>query len=224
MSGKGRNAKSFRLWRRKDRGNVFFMRLPGGAWESTGCTDRTNAEKRAIQRLGAMEHAAVEGKTALRKDDLTQGGQTLSQYAADFFLWDAGKPPRCPWCIMKLTEGKQIGPEHAARQRRLLDRFILTDPIADLPLRMIRKGHVMDFRARVLAKCEADVSDEENPKGKRTSSLVLSALSAIFSLAVSRDELESNPVARVIVRSKGAARGTLTLAELRKLPPCPAST
>jgi integrase len=120
---------------------------------------------------------------------------------------------------MKLTEGRQIGPEHAKRQRRLLDRFILTDAIADLPLRAIRKGHVMDFRTRVLGKCGADVSDEENSKGKRTASLALAALSAIFSLAVSREELESNPVARITVRSKGTPRGTLTLAELRRLFP-----
>ncbi|MGA2478726.1 MAG: hypothetical protein ABSG63_08260 [Spirochaetia bacterium] len=103
------------------------MKQPGGEWESTGCTDSGAAEKRAIQKLAVIEHAAVEGKSPIKKADIEKGGPTVREYSKDFFVWEAGKPPVCPWCTMKLAEGKQIGPEHAARQRRLLERFIQKD-------------------------------------------------------------------------------------------------
>jgi hypothetical protein len=103
-----------------------------------GDKGRNKKETRAIQRSGVIEHAAVAGKTAERK--VLAGGLTPREYARDLFKRDPGQPPSCPWCIMTLTEGKQIGPEHAKKQRRLLDRFILKDPIADLPFRTIRRG------------------------------------------------------------------------------------
>ena len=54
----------------------------------------------------------------------------LKEYSADFFVWD-----RCPHCRKLREEGRQITKRHAYNQRLLLEKYLLTDPIADKPLR-----------------------------------------------------------------------------------------
>lgn len=122
------------------------------------------------------------------------GGMSFAEYAAPFFLWNS-----CPHCKRVRASGGQIGPEHVANQRSLLERFILSDPFAQLHISKIKRGDCIDLRARLIEKLKINVDDREDPAGKRTVNAAMTVVSTIF--------------------SEGVERGIFTAQELRSLFP-----
>jgi integrase len=213
--------KSFRLWKRKDRKDVYYVQFPGEKWVSTGCTDRNAAESHANDMLAARRMAKIT-KMNIPDDKLPAPAMlTLGEYAKDFFIWD-----KCPHCRRVLENGGQIGPEHAKRQRRLLERFIIgngsgedRDSIAGIRLSDIRKNDCYEFRSRLVSKLNVNIQDRDDPVGKRTVNSVMTSLSTIFSEAMEREILESNPAAKMLVKYRKPLRGTFNEKELRKMFP-----
>ena len=125
--------KPYQLWKRKDRGGQYYFRLRGeSGWQNTGKTTRGDAEDYIIEEL----------KKARPK---TPAGPILREYLARFFVWET-----CPHIARLRGEGKRISRQHAKHQRSLLDRYVLTDPLADRPVKAIRRGDVLDFRQRLI--------------------------------------------------------------------------
>jgi len=122
------------------------------------------------------------------------GGMSFAEYAAPFFLWNS-----CPHCKRVRASGGQIGPEHVANQRSLLERFILSDPFAQLHISKIKRGDCIDLRVRLIEKLKINVDDREDPAGKRTVNAAMTVVSTIF--------------------SEGVERGIFTAQELRSLFP-----
>ena len=122
------------------------------------------------------------------------GGMSFAEYAAPFFLWNS-----CPHCKRVRVSGGQIGPEHVANQRSLLERFILSDPFSRLLITRIKRGDCIDLRDRLIEKLKINVDDREDPAGKRTVNAALTVVSTIF--------------------SEGVERGIFTAQELRSLFP-----
>ena len=194
------------------RGKVYYYRLGSDLdrrQRSTGKKTKTDA---ALY----VEHEVIGFTDA--------GRGTLGEYAADFFKW-TGEIPECPHCSRVLASGGQIGKPHAKHQRRLLERFILGDAknkpdiISTLKLGQIKRGDCIEFRDRVIRKIEAKVTDREDSKGKRVVNSALVVLSTIFSEAMEREHVESNPASRLAIRFKGKQRGVFDAGELRKLFP-----
>jgi len=52
---------------------------------------------------------------------------------------------KCPHCLRIQADGRQIGPEYAATQRKLLEAYLLKDQIAELPIGQIRRSDCIDF-------------------------------------------------------------------------------
>ena len=200
--------KPYRLWKR---GSIYYYQLPESTgWKSTGKTAKSRAETFVVNLI----------KSGDNSPDIT-----LGEYAQSFFKWDIGNAPRCPHCQRVLASGGQIGPEHAERQRRLLERFIIGDKenkpdlIARKRLGDIKRRDCIDFRSRVIKNLGVDITDREAPKGKRVTNLVMTVLSTIFSEAIEREDLDANPAARLSIKYQKAKRGVFSAAELRDLFP-----
>ena len=166
-----RPQKTVRLWKNKQTG-VFYYRLPGGAWRSTGCKSRPAAHNFAMEKYKADEVAAAKKRPR-------RG--TVKDLLQPYYLWD--EDPRIG---ARRLEGKQIARQHAEHSRRLLELHVWGDPIAELLVRGLTVGAVEDFRARLAAKV-----------GPRTVNGVLTALGAVFAYLHRRGELPANPFAAV---------------------------
>ena len=192
------------------RGKVWYYRLPSDPKRTPHSTRESNKGRAAL-----FVETEVLGLSPV-------GQSRLGEFAADFFVWN-GSLPTCPHCSRVLASGGQIGPEHAQRQRRLLERFIIgdnenePDPISYMSLGKIRRGDCIDFRDRVLRTVGANIRDRESSKGKRVINSVMVVLSTVFSEAVEREHIESNPAARLAIRYARQQRGSFSAAELRLL-------
>ena len=211
--------KTFRLWKRKDRKNVYYVQFPGESWISTGCTDRDAAEEQANDLLAARRLAKITNVNVPDDKLPAPTRLTLGEYAKDFFVWD-----KCPHCRRILENGGQIGPEHAKRQRRLLERFIIgtdgdVDILASIKLSEIRKNDCYEFRSRLVSMLNVNIQDRDDSSGKRTANSVMTVLSTIFSEAVERGILESNPASKMLIKYRKPVRGSFTSNELRKMFP-----
>jgi hypothetical protein len=85
---------------------------------------------------------------------------TLREFLAPYFIWDT-----CPHVARYRNKKKQIGRGHVADSRRTLEKHVFTDQIADIPVGMLRRADILDFRQRIL-----------NAKGPRVANNVLTAL------------------------------------------------
>jgi integrase len=107
------------------------------------------------------------------------------------------------------AEKKQIGAQHVRNQRTLIDRYILQDPVADKNLVELRRGDILDFRGRLLAK----VSDARANR-------VIGCLKTCIKEAVYREELPKDPTLGVgNIHHEALQRGVFTADELRRLFP-----
>jgi integrase len=199
--------RPFRFW---NRGGTIYYRLAGGVWKSTG--KKTEAEAMDVVLALLREQGKSIGAHVARL--------SLGEYAAPFFLWD-----RCPHCLRVRASGGQLGPEHVASQRSVLERFLIgnkdhkPDPLASTPIVKIKRGDCIDFRARLIRKLGVSIDNREDPAGKRTVNLAMTALSTIFSEGCERGELEYNPAARLAIKYVKRERGIFTPAEMKKMFP-----
>lgn len=121
--------KPFRLWKRKDRGGVYYYRWASGPWRSTGCTRRGQAE------TYVLAHPLPDIREAVLLRDFLRP-----------FYTDA-----CPHVARLHAEKKSIGAEHVKHCRALLDSYVLKDQIADSNVGELRRGDILDFRGRLIA-------------------------------------------------------------------------
>ncbi len=129
-----RPTKNFRLWK-KDK-KIYYFKLPGGCWKSTGCTRKTDAENFANDRLVEWDPPISVPK-----------GKRLRDFIEPYFVWD-----RCPRIAERIADGKRISKEHAKHQRAVIENYILTDQIADINMHKLTRGNVKDFKARLIQK------------------------------------------------------------------------
>ena len=84
-----------------------------------------------------------------------------------------------------------------------MNRYILTDPLANWPIAEIRRGDVEDFRNGIRKR-----TGKPNLTNK-----VLGVLKVIFSEAYHREDLERNPTSGVDnIKEDRMVRGTFTAA------------
>ena len=190
-------AKPYGLWKRGGKNGIYYFRLGGGPWRSTGCSRQDQATDFALARL---EKARAE---ASQKAEQAAAG-ILRTYLEPFYCWG-----RCPHIARLLAEKKQISPQHAKNQRALLERYVLKDPIADKNLAELRRGDILDFRGRMLAK----VSDSQANR-------VVGVLKTCIKEGVYREEIVKDPTLGVgNIHLEARERGVFTADELRRLFP-----
>ncbi|GAI79865.1 unnamed protein product, partial [marine sediment metagenome] len=175
-------------------------------------------EDRAVAVLGERFEGLGYKSTGTRRQDLAlevvqealaRGGGSLDSlrlYALPFFIRDT-----CPRTQHLSGEGKETGNRHLREQRRILERYVLTDPLADKPLAEITRGDVVTFRALLLDKLSGKF---------RTVNKTLGVLKTIFGEAVYREDLRSNPAQGIgNTKYRVLKSGILTLEELLRLFP-----
>lgn len=192
----------YRFWNRD--GTIYFKLRAGNGWKTTGKHTQADAMDYV---LGLLREQGVSLSEHI-------GGMSFAEYAAPFFLWNS-----CPHCKRVRASGGQIGPEHVANQRSLLERFILSDPFSQLLITKIKRGDCIDLRDRLIEKLKINVDDREDPAGKRTVNAAMTVVSTIFSEGVERGELDFNPAAKLNVKYRKTERGIFTAQELRSLFP-----
>ena len=87
--------------------------------------------------MNRLEEAEKEAARASRKAK----ERSLRKYLEPYYQWD-----RCPHIARLRAEKKQISEQHAKHQRALINKYILEDSIADLSVRELRRGDVLDFQ------------------------------------------------------------------------------
>jgi integrase len=125
-------------------------------------------------------------------------------YAEPFHVW-----PSCPRVTRLLAENKQIGKTHVEDMRRLMNKYVFLDT-AFCSLRMadIRRGHVLDFRSRLLEQIGAC----------NTLNRVMSAIKTILSEAYFRGDSDVNAGDKIgNINYEAETRDVFTLDEMRLL-------
>jgi len=187
-------AKPYGLWKR---GRTYYYRLPGGSWRSTG---RSRQDEALAYVLDQIEKAKQEVARRAR----AAAAVPLRAYLEPFYRWGS-----CPHVARLLAEKKQISPQHARNQRALIDRYIFKDPIADIAIQDLRRGDIVDFRGRMLAKV-----------GDRQANRIIGVLKTCLKEGVYREEISKDPTLGVgNVHHVAQERGVFTPEELRRLFP-----
>lgn len=128
-----RPTKNYRLWKNSQTG-YYYYKLPGGSWKTTGTKLKTDANNIAQQNWKENAPAPKRKPTG-----------TVGSYFNPYFDWD-----RCPRIADRRAEGKRISPQHAKRQRVILDKYILTDKLMDMQLRKVIPEDIRAFRKRMI--------------------------------------------------------------------------
>lgn len=128
---------------------------------------------------------------------------TLEQFLAPYFL-----PGLCPHIGRVLADGGRYSIKWAKDQRKRLERYVLTDPIAQMPVADLRPGHIEDFKQRL----------RSHNLSYRTMNLVLSALKTALREGYHRGDLDRDPTTGVgQVRGKPKETGIFSLEEMRRI-------
>jgi integrase len=163
-------------------------------WRSTGYERKTDAEHFVINKLKEWEPPAR-----------APSGRTLRDFLSQYYVWDA-----CPRIAERRANGKRIDKQHAERQRRLIEKYILTDLIAEMNVRKMTRGDVKDFKNRLVKKYGTT---------RRVNSII-TVLKTCFRDGVDRELLKRDPAAGIgKVSYKKAESGIFTAKELQKLFP-----
>lgn len=173
----------------------WYYHLPGmKGYKSTGTRDHHEAVLFTQEKMKSVEFPGP------RRAPL------LKEFSADFFVWD-----RCPHCTKLRDEGKQITKRHAHHQRLLLEKYLLTDTIAEKPLGSITRADILDYRSRLAKLLGSKVN---------TANKALGVLKTILKEALFREDIARDPTAGVgnLKEDRGEA-GIFTAEELRKLFP-----
>ena len=106
------------------------------------------------------------------------------------------------------SDGKPITFRWAQDQRSRLDRLVVEDPLAAIPVSDLTPGHIEDWKKRQRLK----------GNGFRTINLTLSALKACFAEGLHRGDLAYDPTQVVgKIREETKAHGIYSIAELRRI-------
>jgi len=187
--------KPFGLMRRTN--GVFYWRPDATTWyRSTYLTKKCDALAYILEQLAVRkEEAARKAKAA--------AAVPLRAFLEPFYT------EACPHVARLRAEKKQIGVQHVLHQRALLDRYILRDSIADKSLAELRRGDILDFRGRLLAK----VSDSQANR-------VIGCLKTCLKEGVYRQEIEKDPTPGIgQIKHEKQERGIFTEEELKALFP-----
>ena len=178
------------------RGKVWYYRLAGEfTFHSTGQRgSRGSAEAWVLANVIGERHAP---------DAATK---PLSEYAEPFFRRETD-----PHVLRRAEEGRRLGSGYLLQGRRMLERHILTDPIARMPIGRIARGDLLEFRRRLIAK---------NPGKTNTVNKAIATLKSLLKEAVFLQDLQADPSAGVGSLYYDRVRpGAFTAEELRILFP-----
>jgi len=176
----------FYLWKR---GNVYYYRLPGEkSFHSTGGSNKRKAEAWVYEKIGMGNPVEV----------------TLQEYAEPFFIWET-----CPHARRRQDERKTISKRHLKNQRIWLEKYILTDPLANKKLAEITRGNITDFRSRLIGIA-----------GDNTVNKVMETIKVLFNEALYRDDIQKDPVKGIgLIKYQKKEAGIFTPNELVELFP-----
>jgi len=155
--------------RRPKESKYWYAKLAGWrAYKSTGCTSKGDALFEAQKWLQDPSRAP-------------SSSLLLRQFLAS--AWS----PDDPHIQRILADGKRISSRYVTDQRRRLITHVLTDPIADIQLRALRRGHFEDLKRRL----------RDKGVGPRTINLTLQALSVPIREGFYRQQLDLDPLSGV---------------------------
>ena len=183
----GRTRMLFRL---KKRGNVWYYKTEDMEnFKSTGLTSKTKAEKEV---MNFIKNGIVEKKKLLFKE-----------YAEPFFIYD-----KCPHVARLKAEGKRIGEGYCKKQRRALEKYVLSTKFADKPIADITRGNILDLRDNLI---------KQGLSGNIINR-VLKAIKVIFSEAFYREEILYNPASGIgNVKTENKEASVFTIKQLQAL-------
>ncbi len=163
-----RPAKPYRIWKRQDRGGVYYYRLPGAAWITTGKTARGRAEAIAAEAYAA--HVANNADIGAKPD-------TLRDYANTFFVFD-----QCEYIARQAEKGRPISAITASRRRAHLVNHIFPkwgstplyqlNPVqvenwlASLPLANRTRNDILETLTTITGEAERERAIGHDPLSK----------------------------------------------------------
>ena len=186
-----RRQEPFSLVRRPGSPFWYYKLGPWRTYKSTGKTVKADAISVALE--------------ALEKESDDPGGPTVRKYAVPFFIWET-----CPHVNRLVTEGKSITRYHVRDMRRVLERHLLTDSIADVRLGKLKRSHILDYRGRLVEKLDYT----------RTVQKAVGVLKTILKEAYFREDISRDPTVGIgVSRYQPKEIGTFTIEELEALFP-----
>lgn len=169
-----------------------------------------NPTKKATGVFGKRNRAEAEAVVRALEEKASFTNQTFRQYSDPFFT------AACPHLLKLEGEGRHAGPTYVRKSRQLLERAVFTDRLAGMPIAEIKRGDLVEFRARLLKTLRHDSGE---PK-YRTIRQVDEIVKVIFKEAYYREDLDRDPTAGIgKLKYAQAERGVFTLEELRRLFP-----
>jgi len=182
--------KPFRLWKR---GRYFYFKLRGQkTWKTTGQTTENTAVDFILTQI--RSHAI---KLDVRPDT------TVREYLKPYYT------DSCPHVIRLRSEGKNITAAYMRACQSLIKNKIDPDPISNKKIHDLKRGDILDFRARLLTK-----------NGPRIVNRTIQILKTAFKEGYFREELYRDPTAGIgDIRYEPKKSGVFTRKELRKLFP-----
>jgi len=171
-------AEDYYIFRRAGRPNLYVQfRDPRtgklGSARSSGKTSEAAALRWAKSELRDL---TVKGA------GLPRASSTLREYAGPFF------GEKCPYLARKKIDGQpEYSYGYVTESRRIIEKYILPDPISELPLDEIRRRDVLAWRQRVV---DAGGATRTAGKALRTLKLVLNEAAYV-------ELIDQNPATKV---------------------------
>ena len=131
-----RPAKDYGIWKNSQTG-YFYYRISSGPWRTTGTKLKTEAEKIAREKWMRGEKVQAQKRPK----------GTVGSYFQTYFLWDS-----CPRIADRRADKLRISPQHAKRQRALLEKYIIHDNLMEKSLRRVIPDDIRAFRQRMIAQ------------------------------------------------------------------------
>lgn len=178
-------------WRR---GKIYYFTITENGRRRNISTGRTGKER-------AREFVRSYVDRQVRGADLT-----LEAYTDVFFRWG-----KCPHVTRLLGENKSMSREHAKHCRAWLDNYVLSDPIfPNLPMKEIRRGHILDLRQRLRTGSLKDKTCTLNK--------VIKTVKTVLAEAYYREDIQTNPGSLIgKIDYKERERGVFTIEEVRNI-------
>lgn len=159
----GRLKKEIRYAQRYKK--IWYYKIEGKSWKSTGTTSKTDAKK-------------IAEKVLQGNDKIEFNNSLFKEYARDFFL--VGK---CPRAMRLELEGRKPTDRYLKIQRINLNTHVFSSDFSNIPIKDIRRSHIIDYRQKLIEK---DIKPS-------TINKIMSGISVIFSEALYREDLMYNP-------------------------------